>query len=58
LSFCIQIFRQCVNIILQHILASNIKRKTLLVSDVCFKPPITIRSHDLHATNIKGAVGK
>jgi hypothetical protein len=28
------------------------------VSDACSKPPIIIRSHDLHACHIKRAVGE
>jgi hypothetical protein len=50
LSFYIQFFRQCVNIAFQHALTSTIERKIVLVSDVCSKPPITIRSHHLHAS--------
>jgi hypothetical protein len=30
----------------------------VFVGDACFKPPITIRSHDLHAGDIRGAVGE
>ncbi len=30
----------------------------MLVGDVCFRPPITIRSHDLHVNNIRGFVGE
>ncbi len=30
----------------------------MLTGDVCFKPPITIRYHDLHVGNIKRAVGE
>jgi hypothetical protein len=30
----------------------------VLVGDVCSKPPITIRFHDLHASNIKGVVNE
>jgi hypothetical protein len=28
----------------------------MLASDVCSKPPITIRSHDLHAGDIRRAM--
>jgi hypothetical protein len=52
------LFKQHVSIALQHVLASAIKRKIALVSDACSKPPITIRSHDLHASNIRRAVGE
>jgi hypothetical protein len=58
LSFCIQFFRQRVNIAIQRALTSAIKRKITLASDVCSRPPITIRSHDLHARNIRRAVGE
>jgi len=30
----------------------------VLVEDVCFRPPITIRSHDLHVSDIKKVVGE
>jgi hypothetical protein len=30
----------------------------VLASDVCSRPPIIIRFHDLHAGDIKGAVGE
>jgi hypothetical protein len=29
-----------------------------MVGDVCSKPPIIIKSHDLHAGNIKKIVGE
>jgi hypothetical protein len=51
-------FRQHVNIIFQHVLTSVIKRKIVLEGDACFKPPITIRFHDLHASDIRGVVGE
>ncbi len=50
--FCIQLFRQCVNIVFQHVLVFIIERKIELAGDDCSKP----RSHDLHASNIKGAM--
>jgi hypothetical protein len=58
LSFCIQIFRQCVDIALQRALTFVIERKTVMASDACSKPPITIRSHDLHASDIRKAMGE
>jgi hypothetical protein len=58
LSFCIQFFRQHVSIAFQHALTSTIKRKIALTSDVYSRPPITIKSHNLHAGNIKRAVGE
>jgi len=57
LSFCIQFFKQHVGIAFQHALASTIEGK-MLVGDVCSRPPITIRSHDLHVGNIRGAMGE
>jgi hypothetical protein len=30
----------------------------VLVGDVCSRPPIIIRFHDLHVSDIKGAVGE
>jgi len=30
----------------------------VLAGDVCSKPPITIRSHDLHESDIKRAMGE
>ncbi len=58
MSFCIQFFRQHVSIVLQHVLTFVIKRKIVLEVDACFRPPIIIRSHDLHASNIRGDVGE
>jgi hypothetical protein len=29
----------------------------MLTNDVCFKPPIIIRSHNLHTSDIKRVVG-
>jgi hypothetical protein len=37
-------------------LTSVIERKITLAGDVCYKPPTTIRSHDLHAGHIRGAM--
>jgi hypothetical protein len=58
LCFCIQIFRKSVNIAFQLALTSPIKMKIVLVGEVCSKPPITIRSHDLHVGDIRGATGE
>jgi hypothetical protein len=58
LSFCIQFFKQCVSIDLQCALSFAIDKKIALASDVCSRPPITIRSHNLHAGDIKGAMGE
>ncbi len=30
----------------------------MLVRDDCSRPPINIRSHDLHVSNIRGALGE
>jgi hypothetical protein len=46
------------NIVFQHALACVIERKIALASDVYSKPPIIIRSHDLHIGNIKGVVNE
>jgi hypothetical protein len=56
--FCIQFFRQCVNSALQHALTYVIRRKIVLVGDACSRPPITIRCHDLHASDIREVVGE
>jgi hypothetical protein len=58
LFFCIQFFTQHVNIILQRALASVIAKKIVLVGHASSRPPITIKSHDLHASDIKGVVGE
>jgi hypothetical protein len=58
LSFFIQFFKQCVSITLQHTLTFTIERKIALVGDACYKPPIIIRSHDLHANDIIKVVGE
>jgi len=58
LFFCIQFSRQCVSIVLQRALNFAIDKKNVLLGDVYFKPPITIKSHDLHASNIKGVVSE
>ncbi len=58
LSFCVQFFEQHVNIVFHHALACPIDRKIVLAGDACSKPPITIRSHDLHAGNIREVVGE
>jgi hypothetical protein len=58
LSFCIQFFKQCVSIAFQHVLAFAIESKITLVDDACSRPSITIRSHNLHASDIKGVVGE
>jgi hypothetical protein len=57
LSFCIQVFRQCVSIVLQHVLAFAIKKKIALVGDAYSKPLITIKFHDSHASDIRRVVG-
>jgi hypothetical protein len=58
LSFCIQFFKQHVSITLQHVLTFAIKRKIALVGDACYRPPIIIKSHDLHSNNIKRIMGE
>jgi hypothetical protein len=39
-------------------LPSIIERKIMLVIDAYFRPPITIRSHNLHASDIIRAMGE
>jgi hypothetical protein len=58
LFFCIQFFKQCVSIAFQHALASAIGRKIALAGDACSKPPITVKSHDLHVGDIRKVVGE
>ncbi len=58
LSFCVHFFKQHFSITLQHDLASTIEKKIALVGNVCSKPPITIRAHDLHVGDIRGALGE
>jgi len=58
LSFCIQSFKQCVSITLQCALNFAIERKITLASDVCSRPPTTIRSHNLHAGDIREATNE
>jgi hypothetical protein len=58
LFFFIQFFRLCVNITFQHDLTSTIERRIVLVGNVCFKSPITIRPHNLHVGDLRGAVGE
>ncbi len=53
----IQFFKQHVSIVLEHDLALAINKKIVLACDVYFKPPIIIRSHELHVGNIKRAMG-
>jgi hypothetical protein len=53
LSFYIQIFKQRVSIIFQCALGFVIKKKIVLVRHVCSRLPIIIRSHNLHARDIR-----
>jgi hypothetical protein len=55
LSFYIQFFKH-VNIALQCDLISTIEKKIALAKNVCSRPPIIIRSHDLHAGDIRRGV--
>ncbi len=47
-----------VSISFQRALTSTIERKIVFASDACFRSPIIFKSHDLHAIDIKGAVGE
>ncbi len=46
------------NIILQCALTSVIGKKIALVGDVCSRPPIIFRYHDLHVGDIRKAMGE
>jgi hypothetical protein len=48
----------CLSIGLQCALAFTIERNIVLAIDTYFRPPITIRSHNLHASDIIRAVGE
>jgi hypothetical protein len=39
-------------------LAFAIERKIALVGDACSRPPITIKSHNLHVGNTRVAMGE
>jgi hypothetical protein len=58
LSFYIHFFTQHVSITLQHALTYLIEKNITLTCDDRFRPHITIRSHDLHANDIKGSMGE
>jgi hypothetical protein len=49
---------QRVNFALQHVLTFDIKKKIPLARNVCSRPPISIRSHNLDVDDIKGAVSE
>jgi hypothetical protein len=56
--FSNQFFKQGVSIAFQCPLTFTIKRKIALAKDVCSRPPVTIKFHDLHVGDIKGAMGE
>jgi hypothetical protein len=58
--FCFfhSIFKITCYFALQQVLASAIEKKIALAGDVCFRPPITIKSHDLHVGDIRRDVGE
>jgi hypothetical protein len=58
LYFCIQFFRQLVSIAFECALVFAIERKITLARDACSRPPITIKSHNLHACDIRGPMGE
>jgi hypothetical protein len=39
-------------------LTYTIEKKIVLMKDDCFRPPITIKSHNLHEGNIRRVVGE
>jgi hypothetical protein len=47
-----------VSIAFQHALTSTIKRKIVFTCDACFRPSTTIKSHNLHVGDIRGAMGE
>jgi hypothetical protein len=51
-------FSSIISITLQCALTFVVERKIVLVGDACSRPPITIKSHDLHVGDIKGAVAE
>jgi hypothetical protein len=58
LDFLHLIFKECVNITFQCALAFAIEKKIVLVSDDGSRPPIVIKSHNLHVSDIRGGVGE
>jgi hypothetical protein len=50
--------RQYLSIVFQRALAFAIERKIVLASDACCRPPIIIKSYDLYASEIRGAVSE
>ncbi len=56
--FYIQFFRQRVSIAFQCALTFAIERKIMLACDACSTPLIIIRSHDLHSSDIRRAMGE
>jgi hypothetical protein len=56
--FAFNFFKQHVNIAFQCALAFAIERKIVLARDACFRPSITIKSHNSHACDIKRDVGE
>jgi hypothetical protein len=57
-NFCIQFFRQHVNSAFQRVLAIDIERKITSLGNAYSKPPITIRSHDLHTCDMREVVSE
>jgi hypothetical protein len=58
LSFYIQFFKQHVNIAFQRALASAIENKIMLTVDVCSRPLIIIKYHNLHVGDIRRVMGE
>jgi hypothetical protein len=58
LSFCIHFLGSVLVLFFQHALTFATERKIALVGDVCFKPPIIIKSHNFHVGDIKRAMGE
>ncbi len=58
LLFFHSIFQITCQYFFQCALTFTIEKKIVLASDVCSRPHITIRSHNLHASDIRRVVGE
>jgi hypothetical protein len=56
--FCIQFFKQHISIVLQCALTFVVKKKIALTGDVCYRPLTIIKTHNLHASDIRGAISE
>ncbi len=51
-------FSNNILLLLFNMLSLYYREEDWLIGDVYFRPPITIRSHDLHVGNMKRVVGE